>query len=159
MAITPSASGVLQEITFSSATTPPTSASSTRLTKIVANLGNAVTGDSAMGDQYVTVHATMSGSAATATIVIFKSDADSVGSLGAGKFTQDTAAIAATTTRQSLDTGAGDYVATVTFLLSGKNTYDLGKHGGGDKYPAVYIGCTVLSAGTLTLRVEAGRAV
>lgn len=155
MAITSEAGTLLQEITFATATTPVVVSAATALN--LSPGSNAPTGDTALGDQYITVHATMTVNAATATLIFFKADDDSVGTLGAGKFSLDSAAVAATAHRQSHSTAAGDYVATVTFNLSGKNTLDLGRFG--KTWPKWYCACSVLSSGSITVRIERGRAV
>lgn len=155
MAITSEAASLLQEITFATATTPVTVTAATALT--LREGSDAPNGDARLGDQYITVHATMTNNAATATLIFFKADDNSVGSLGAGKFGLDTAAVAAGAHRQSHNTAAGDYVATVTFTGSGKNTLDLGRFG--KTWPKWYCACSVLSAGSITVRIEPGRAI
>lgn len=156
MAISAEASTVFQEITFAAAVDPPTVASATRLLKLAPG-DNVPVSKEALGDQVAFVTVTHSAASGTATLVFFLADDDSVGGSGAGKVYQDTATIAATTTRQSHSTAAGDYVCTVTFAVSGKNTLDLMRYGKG--FPRWYCACTVLSGGTVTVRVATARAI
>lgn len=161
MALSVSATPMFQRMTFSAAAsggTAPLVSESQVITCLTPGIEQAPTSGRDLGTQFITVYATMSGAAATATLSIFGADADSVGGSGDGKFFQDTAAIAAGSLRQSHNTAAGDYVATATFAISGKNTLDLFP-GNGPLWPQFYVACTALSAGTLKVLIAPGRAI
>lgn len=143
-----------KEYTFSSATTPPT-LSASQLIEI--ETGDDSPNTSTLGTQLLLVTATMSGSAATGTIVFLWADADSASSAGAGFFTYRAAALAATAYRQAHAGNAGDYIASVDFTNTTANTsyavLDVAGIGSRGRFPKLYVGCTVLSAGTVTVRV------
>lgn len=143
-----------QEFTFSSATTPPTLSA---CQQIVVDPGVDSPNTSSIGDQLLLVTATMSDNAATGTIIFLWADEDSVSSAGAGFFHYRTAALAATAYRQAHAGNGGDYIASVDFTNTTANTsyavLDIAGIGSGGRFPKLYVGCTVRSAGTITVRV------
>jgi hypothetical protein len=154
--------GIFQRMSFSAAAsggTAPLVTESQEITCITAGF-NAVTGHAEQGTEFLTVFCQMSGAAATGTLAIFCIDDDSVGSLGDGKLFWDTAALAAGTLRQSHNTAAGNYIATVAFAQSGKNVIDVrGIRGPNGGFPKWYCALTVISTGTAVVHIIPGRAI
>lgn len=143
-----------QEFTFSAATTPPTLAAS-QLVKIDTGVDSPNT--SSIGDQLLLVTATMSNNGATKTIVFLWTDEDSATSAGAGFFHYRSAVVTASAYRQDHSGSGGDYISSVDFTNTTAGTsygvLDLAGLGSKGRFPKLYIGCTVLAAGTLTVRV------
>lgn len=159
MAMSQALAAVCQEVSFTAGTNPVTVTAGQELTCISPGGINLPCDESSLGTQFVTVEATHSVAAGTATIVFFKADDDSAGTpAGAGKIAQDICTITGlNSTRQSHNTAAGDYVASVVFGISGTRTLDLGHHG--KPWPKWYVGCQAISGGTVTLRIYPGRAI
>lgn len=148
-----------KEITFTGATSPVTVNSSTELTDWL-DPGQADSSDNAaLGHQFIMVSATASDSNGAATLYFFWADADSQGTLGAGKIMYDTATLTASALRQSLNTGADGYVCSVVFAISGKNTLDIFGIGRNKKGIKLYVGCQALTGTNVVVRIAAGRAI
>ncbi len=163
MALSENASGLFQRIPFTAAAggaTAPLVSESTEITCIAVGESHGVNGDTANKTEFLTIFASMSTSGATATLSIFCADDNSVGSLGDGKLFQDVATLTAGALRQSHNTAAGNYVATVAFNISGKNTIDV--HPGRGKkegFPKWYAALTTITGGTATIWIAPGRSI
>lgn len=161
MAISGTLSERMQVFTFSSAVSPPVLTTAQQVTKLIPG-DDSPDGDGAP-TQFLAFRALFSnGSSDTATVVVLVVDDNSVGSLGLGKYRQVTLTIASSTTRSSHNTGAGEYVGTITSSESPGNCIvdvfgDVGKDA--NTFPKIYVACTALSAGTLTLGCIPGRRI
>ena len=147
-----------QEFTFSAATTPPTVAAAQEVTCLAA-APDTVSASTSLGTQFLSLAAVMSTAAASATILVLLVDDDQNATpAGAGIFRAIEFTVTATSVRQDHAGNAGGYVATVVGALNpGTNVADL--FGFGKTAPRVYIACTVLSAGTITVWAAPGRAI
>ena len=138
--------------------------------RVVVNGGyKGVSSDDSLGDQYLVVSVAHSDSAATATVVLAIVDVDDdlsalvgvgeASGTGGGIIRIDTMACTATTVRSNWDGSGGKYLCTGSFTSGGGVTFDLTGIGLKGRVPRVYVFCTALSAGSITVYVCPGRAV
>lgn len=164
----PSAQGFIrQSLTFSAATASTTTPSLSdaqckQITCLAEGDAEATTPQQTLPSQFITVFATFSGAATdTATILVIMTDGDpsaTGGSAGAGRLFRDTLTLAATAMRGNAAGDGGEFVATATFAISGKNTLDL-HPGQGRTFPKWYAACTAISGGPVTIYIAPGRAI
>lgn len=130
-----------QKFTFAAADATP---DTTNMQRVLADGGEAVNGNKALGHQALRITAQFTASGATGALVLCLVDLDGDDIIGYWTVTATVTAI-----RTGEDGSSGNYIATVGIGSGSSDLFDLTGIGRAKGRLALYLGCTALSAGSL----------